>query len=113
MYGHIIRALRKQRKMTQKELADLLGFDSSSSVAMLEKEVRGPSADILLKLSEIFGVSTDYILGKTVEEQPGEIDKLAQEMDALCTKLSKLPENDRDKLLKMIDIMLEGTNTKK
>lgn len=113
MYGHIIRTLRKQRKMTQTDLANLLGFNSPSSVAMLEKEVREPSYDVLLKLSDIFNVSIDYLLGKTVEEHPGELDKLAQDIDDLCAKLSKLPESERNKVLKMIDIMLDGTSAKK
>jgi hypothetical protein len=50
-------------------------------------------------------------LGSRLSE--GEIDELGQEMDALCSKLSKLPDSERNKLLKMIDIMLEGSTSKK
>lgn len=59
-----IKYLREECGMTQQELADKLG-GAKSSVAMYENEERKPSLEVLLKLSEIFNCSIDYILGKT------------------------------------------------
>ena len=59
-----IKLLREELKMTQQELANRLG-GAKSTVAMYEKEDRNPSLDVLIKLSEIFNCSIDYILGKS------------------------------------------------
>lgn len=47
---------------TQQELADAI-FVNQTAVSQWERGVTVPSKPILLKLSEMFGVSTDYLLG--------------------------------------------------
>ena len=61
MIGSQIALLRQKRGMRQAELAALLRI-SPSAVGMYEQGRREPSADTLVALSEIFEVSTDYIL---------------------------------------------------
>ena len=66
MLGTRIAALRKQTGMSQAELAKRLRI-SASAVGMYEQGRREPSADTLVALSEIFGVTTDYLLtGKPI-----------------------------------------------
>lgn len=64
MFSSRLKELRKKRGLTQTELAKLLN-SSLSKVAMWETQKRDPIMDDLLKLSDIFDVSTDYLLGKT------------------------------------------------
>lgn len=64
-----IKFLREEFHMTQQELADKLD-GAKSTVAMYEKGDRKPSMDVLLKLSEIFDCSIDYILGKSDIRDP-------------------------------------------
>lgn len=59
-----IKILREELNMTQQELADKLD-GAKSTVAMYEKGDRKPSMEVLLKLSDIFNCSIDYILGKS------------------------------------------------
>lgn len=59
-----IKTLREELGMTQQELADKIN-GAKSTVAMYENESRKPSLEILIKLSEIFNCSIDYILCKT------------------------------------------------
>lgn len=59
-----IKLLREEFNMTQQELADKLD-GAKSTVAMYEKGDRKPSLEVLVKLSEIFNCSIDYILCKT------------------------------------------------
>ena len=59
-----IKALRTEFDFTQKELANKLNV-SEGSISLYEKEDRKPSLEILVKLSEIFNCSIDYILCKT------------------------------------------------
>ena len=47
-----IKALRKSKSMTQKELAQALGIS--------------PNMDMIMKLSDVLGCTTDYLLGRTI-----------------------------------------------
>lgn len=62
MIGNRIRHLRSERNMTQATLARRLGV-TKSVVSAYENGMRYPSYDVLLKLADTFGVSTDYLLG--------------------------------------------------
>ena len=67
-----IKILREELNMTQQELADKLD-GAKSTVAMYEKGSRKPSMEVLLKLSEIFNCSIDYLLCKTDTRNPEKI----------------------------------------
>lgn len=60
-----IKQLREENKITQEELAKRLNLTSKGIVSMYEKGDRKPSLEILVKLSEIFNCSIDYLLGKS------------------------------------------------
>lgn len=63
MIAERIRALREQANMTQSELSKKLGI-TRSSVNAWEMGISVPSTQYLLRLAEIFSVSTDYLLGR-------------------------------------------------
>lgn len=67
-----IKILREELNMTQQELADKLD-GAKSTVAMYENGSRKPSMEVLLKLSEIFNCSIDYLLCKTDTRNPEKI----------------------------------------
>lgn len=74
-----IKELREENDWTQTDLSKKLNC-AISSVAMYEKEDRKPSLEVLVKLSEIFDCSIDYILCKTDVRNPGEqIDDILNE----------------------------------
>ena len=54
--------LRKQNKMSQAELGDLLGTHQVA-VSRYEKEERKIPQEVLEKLCEIFDCTSDYLLG--------------------------------------------------
>lgn len=62
--GEMLAALRKERKLGQKELAALLNL-SVSTISNYEKGVHDPDLDTLCKLADFYGVTTDYLLGRT------------------------------------------------
>ncbi len=62
MFSEKLKALRTAKKMSQKDLADKLGV-AKSVVSFYESGDRSPSYDILIKISRIFNVTTDYLLG--------------------------------------------------
>ena len=70
-----IKKLREEFHMTQQELADKLN-GAKSTIAMYENETRKPSMEVLIKLSEIFNCSIDYLLGKSDIKNPNLKDNL-------------------------------------
>lgn len=62
--GPIIKKLRKEKNLTQKELGFLLNV-SRNAVTNWECGTRMPSADQYHELSKIFDVPINYILGST------------------------------------------------
>jgi len=63
MFPDRLKDLRKQKKLTQGDLAELMGM-SQATVASWEKGTRKPDIDALLQLAGILGCSVDYLLGR-------------------------------------------------
>ena len=61
-FGVRLRELRIKNNFTQKQIAERLGV-AISAISSYESGVRYPTYDSLIKLSRIFHVSTDYLLG--------------------------------------------------
>lgn len=62
--GNKLKNLRIQKKLTQKQVADRIGL-AISAISSYEAGTRYPSYEVLVKLSRIYHVSTDYLLGMT------------------------------------------------
>lgn len=60
--GQKIGSLRREKNLTQEELAERLGV-SAQAVSKWENDVSCPDIMLLPKLAQIFGVSTDNLLG--------------------------------------------------
>lgn len=69
--------LRTAKGMTQAELGELLSY-SDKSVSKWERAEAVPDAYVLKKMSEIFGVTVDYILNSHDEWIPPESIKKAE-----------------------------------
>ncbi len=59
--------LRKKNKLTQLELAEKLNY-SDKAVSKWEQGESVPSIEVLCRLSELYNVSLDYIVGKVTEK---------------------------------------------
>lgn len=64
MLNEKLKKLRKEKGITQSELAKIVGV-STSMIGMYETDARKPSYEVLTKIAQYFRVSTDYLLGKT------------------------------------------------
>lgn len=62
MLNEKIKILRKERNITQVELAKKLSV-SKQAVSNWENDNIQPSIDMLIKIANYFSVSTDYLLG--------------------------------------------------
>ena len=84
-----IKEARNEKKMTQKQLADLIGV-TKSVISFYERQERTPSPDVLKKLAAVFHVSTDFLL---------DIDKVKR------LDISGLDENDIQIVSMMVDAL--------
>ena len=90
-----LKQLRQKHKLTQSELADILGL-KPTAISNYESKRNEPSFDKLIALSRYFDVSCDYLLGVSDAYLPvgGEVlDKdiveffnMYQQMDASSAK---------------------------
>ena len=64
MFSENLRKLRLARNISQVELAKALGV-SKQSVSNWENDNIQPSVDMLIRLANEFGVTTDFLLGLT------------------------------------------------
>ena len=65
-FPRIITFLRKERGLSQKQVAGDMGI-SQALLSHYEKGIRECGLDFLVKTAEYYGVSTDYLLGRTVQ----------------------------------------------
>lgn len=64
-----IRDLREDRDLTQTELAQLLSC-TQACYSNYESGKRDIPTEVLSTLADFYGVSTDYLLGRTSRKQP-------------------------------------------
>ena len=62
-FGERFQRLRKERGLTQDAISEMVNV-SSQAVSKWENDINMPDISILLRLSEILGTTTDYLLGK-------------------------------------------------
>jgi len=100
-FGKKLMLLRKEKRITQKELADKIDT-GTVNIARYETDKAMPNANALVKLSDFFGVSVDYLL-KDTDAIYGFND------DDLFTKfklVDALSDSQRDTIKAMIDGVL-------
>lgn len=71
MFGKRLAELRKRNGISQDILAEELGV-RRNTISMYEQGKREPSLKVLSKVSDYFGVTVDYLLGKNGFWKPPE-----------------------------------------
>ena len=79
-----LKYLRKEKKVKQKELADIIGI-SPSTYSKYENGQRKPNHETLKMIADIFKVSVDFLLGKSenrynTQEQIYSVSDITKEM---------------------------------
>lgn len=87
--GMRIRELRKAKKVTMKELGNMIGV-AESTMSLYETGKRKPDPETLSRLADYFNVSVDYLLGRD-EGQPQTAPKYStdQRKEIVLKKLEK------------------------
>lgn len=87
--GEILKSLRLESNLTQKELAEKLGIGQSTIVGY-ERGDRETIATNLIKYANFFNVSTDYLLGRT--DDLGNVTAMPSAVPALAVDERRLLE---------------------
>lgn len=93
MDGSRLSELRKDKGLTQKDLAKILSV-SENSISLYERNIITPDDDMKIKIANYFNVSLDYLLGITKTPIPLEnIKSKLIYFDNLPEKANKELEN--------------------
>ncbi|GGB41375.1 hypothetical protein GCM10011409_18610 [Lentibacillus populi] len=70
MFGERLRELRKEKKLTMKELGKIFSL-AESTISGYESGTRKPDIDQVKKFADYFDVQTDYLLGRSNNKKGG------------------------------------------
>lgn len=97
--GERIKKLRKQRKITQEELGKKVNV-TKVSISGYENGNRTPDTETLQKIADYFGVSTDYLLGRTDEKEYAWDELTEKDEKDIAKRMEKLKKD-----------LMEGTDS--
>lgn len=119
LLGKRLKYSREKNNFSQLEAAKKLGI-SNGTLSGYERDYRDPDTKMLEKMADLYGVTTDYLLGRS--DTPDYTAKEDQEFKKAITDPdlkrwhSELPESDEEDLKKlkmMWDIIKSDKNNKK
>ena len=106
-FGKRITALRKERKMTQDELAKLLKT-SISVVGRYERDEMTPSIEVARKIAGFLNTTVGYLLGETEKadlfKDPAMLTRLSE--------LDKMGNEDKSHILHVLDGFIKSVKFK-
>lgn len=89
IFSRRIRELRLMNNYRQKDVAQKIGAVSHSTIANLETGATSPSLELVLKLADLYGVTVDYLVGRSDIPWPIS-DKVVQIADKADLTLEEL-----------------------
>jgi transcriptional regulator with XRE-family HTH domain len=96
-----IKELRKEKGWTQAELAERLDMHPVN-LNKLEQGKNMPSADSLIRLSDIFNVSIDYLLSDEVQKKESTILKDKELLESF-TKVERMDDKAKEIVKELLD----------
>jgi DNA-binding XRE family transcriptional regulator len=61
-FGEKLRFLRQRAGLTQRRLAEQLGYTDHSHITLIEQNKRNPTVELVLKVSDLFQVTADQLI---------------------------------------------------
>ncbi|MCM1166800.1 MAG: helix-turn-helix domain-containing protein [Lachnospiraceae bacterium] len=109
-----LKKLRKSKGINQEQAAAALGV-SLSSYQKYERDKNSvtPSLEVLIRIANFYGVTTDSLLGMPPKE-PTEMELLEAQYDLtpmerkIMENYFKLPEKDREDFLEYLERIVNG-----
>ena len=106
LFSERLRMLRKQCRLTQQQVADRLSLHRTT-YTKYETGVVAPDREALVRLSELFGVSVDYLVGREAEvvavaEGSGEVIHLSLQEQKMLQMYRQLTYAEQQELLQKV-----------
>ena len=95
-FGKKLKELRKANNLTQSQLAERIGL-AKSIISYYESGDRWPSYDVLIKITRLFHVSSDYLLNIQTERTLDVSDLSEEDILLLELMANKLRKKDNPK----------------
>lgn len=99
--GERLRALRKERGLSQGELGEKSGIHFTH-ISRCERGLSQPTADTLRRLADALNVSVSAIMDEATEEPTFEDPELRKKL----SEIERLPADDRMVVIKLLDAFL-------
>ena len=104
-FGKRLSLIRRQRGLTQQQLADLAGV-TRKMVDYYERRAVNVRTDTLMSLSKALGMSVDALLGlESPKPKPGPKSRLERQM----LEVSKLPRSKQQFVSQFLDTVLQAS----
>ena len=101
--GRKVATLRKEQRLTQVQLAEILGI-SQQHMYSFEKGIRKIPSSMLPTLAQVFGTSVDELLGVgTTKRKRGPAPKLQRQIE----QIQQLPRTKQRFVIEMLDTVLQ------
>ena len=97
-----LRELRMNKGLRQDQVANLIGVNKSA-ISTYENDTRQPSFEILVRLANLYRVSTDYLLGQT-SSRTLDLSGLEEHEAALICELVESMSRKSAKMIHLSDI---------
>lgn len=104
-FGDNMMLIRKKKGLSQADLGKIIGT-SGDVIGRYERGDITPSIEVVIKIADALEVSVDYLVGKTKMQ----LDKQAVKR---LEDISKLPEENKNFVLNLIDMALRDFKVKK
>lgn len=103
--GARMKTLRDEKRMSQAELSVALGV-SRMTINNYEQGKRIPDVDFALLTAEYFGVTVEYLSGRTEFRDKDDIKVSVQKAEMLIKTMERLPQDKCQRLLDNLDTLL-------
>jgi transcriptional regulator with XRE-family HTH domain len=107
-----LKALRSENKVTQRQLAELLGI-GRPTIAGYETKGKQPDFDKVIEIADYFNVSIDYLLGRSPIRTPYSKDLIESTKSHNNLDVSGLPADDIEKVKEYIELLRQKHNKDK
>lgn len=107
--GDRMKQLREEKGLMQQDVCNALDIEQST-LANYENNRRVPKTEILIAIANFYGVSLDYLVGRTniktdIPRRPKDLNKFLQQSEIIFDgDTYNLTEDERDMVMKSLEV---------
>ena len=102
-----LKQLRQARNWSQGTLSQKIGVEANR-ISKYERGIMWPTLEILVKISNAFGTSVDYLVRDDGIEEGKE--EISQKIARRLERIKYLPEEDQNALIQVLDAFIKKSS---